>query len=413
MDDNKRNLILMFMDSILFTNAMMFLSVNAVITYFLSNLGASTFVIGLANAIVSIGAFISQPTFTKKVMNIPYKLKTFVKILFTQRIFFLLFSLSIPLFAQSHPQLMIVLFLICWAVFNYFTGSYAPFYISLFAKMVAVQQRGRLKGYSGAVANLLALGSAFLTGIILKEVAFPYNYSLLFSIGTIILLLDVLDFALMKEMPDQVTKFEINYFQYFRSIPRILRENKKFTKIVFGFTFIMISQVSLAYYALYAVRAYDAQAPQIALFTAIMGLINIIGNILFGILADKYSHRLILLLSSACGAIAGFFVIGVHELWAVYVAFALTNLCLSGYNLSSGILIIENVQKEKLPMYVSVNTMITLLVSSLVTVGSSFLVDSISFDAVFAIAGLGGVIGCLALYSHSSRGARFNNSKQA
>lgn len=394
----------MFTDTVLFVNAMTFLSINAVITYFLSNLGATTFEIGLANALVSIGAFITQPIFAKIVMNLSYKLKTFVKILFIQRVFFLLFILTIPMIAESHPRFMVVLFLICWAIFSCFVGSYGPFYLSLFAKMIAEQKRGRLRGYSAGIGNLLALGSAYLIGIILQDVKFPYNYTVIFALGVLLLLLDVLTFALMKETPDQVTKIDFNYFQYFKSIPAIFRENKKFKRIVLGFSFMVMSQVSLAYYALYAVRVYDITPAQIALFTAITGLINIIGSILFGILADKYSHRFILLISSSLGGLAGFIVIGIEQLWAVYAAFALTTLCLSGYNLSSGILIIENVQREKLPMYISMNTMITLVVSSVVTVGSSFLADYLSFGSVFVIAGVSGWIGCLALYSQSSVG---------
>ncbi len=408
MNDNRRNLILMFTDTVLFINAMTFLSVNAVITYFLANLGASTFEIGLANALVSIGAFISQPIFAEKVMNLSYKLKTFVKILFIQRIFFLAFVMTIPLFSESHPQLMVVLFLICWAIFNVFVGSYNPFYMSLFAKMIAEQHMGRLRGYSGGFGNLLALGSAYATGVILRDVQFPYNYTIIFALGVIFLLLDVLNFSLMKEKPDQVTKISMNYFQYFRSIPALLREDSRFKRMVIGFSFMVVSQVSLAYYVLYAVRAFDAQASQVALFTALTGVINIIGSVLFGILADKYGHRFILLISSACGGAAGFLVFGVEQLWAVFAAFALTNLSLSGYNLSSGILIIENVQREKLPMCVSVNAMITLVVSSVVTMGSSFLVDWISFQSVFLVAGAAGWLGCAALYSRQTKAVSSN-----
>lgn len=387
-------------------NAMTFLSVNAVITYFLSTLGASTFEIGLANALVSIGAFISQPVYAKKVMNLSFKLKTFVKILVTQRIFFLLFVCSIPVFSESHPRFMVMLFLICWAIFSWFIGSYGPFYMSVFAKMIAEQQRGRLRGFSGGVGNLLALVSAFLTGYFLKDIPFPYNYTLIFAIGGILLLLDALVFAFMKEEPDQVTPIRINYFQYFMAIPGMFRENKNFMKMVIGFTFMMVSQVTLAYYALYAVRVFDAGASEIAIFAAITGLVNIAGYIVFGIMADKYGHRLIVVISSAFGAMAGFLVVGVPSMWAVYVAFALTNLSMSGYNLSSGVLIIENVQRDKLPMCISINAMITLVVSSVVTLGGSFLVDHISFASVFVIAGVAGLIGCVALYGYNSSASR-------
>jgi predicted MFS family arabinose efflux permease len=388
----------MFTDSVLFVNAMTFLSINAMITYFLNSLGASTFQIGLANALVSVGSFMSQPYFANKVMNLPFKLHSFIKYLFIQRVFFLVFVMTIPLLATRNPEAMIILFLICWTVFNFFVGCYGPFYMSLFAKMVAVQQRGKLKGFSGGFGNLLALGSAYAAGVILKDVPYPYNYTAIFAAGVLILMADAVVFAVMKEESDQVTPLNMKYFQYFKNIPELIRENKRFKTLVLAFSFILVSQVSLAYYALYAIRVYHIPPSDVAVFTAITGLINIGGSVMVGVLADKYSHRLILLISSLCAAAAGFLVLGVHHIAAVYAAFALTTLCLCGYNLSSGIVIIENVSHEKLPMCISVNALITLIISAVVTLGSSFLIDAFSFGSVFLISAIAGLIGFASLF---------------
>jgi MFS family permease len=389
---------MLFADTVLFTNAMTFLSVNAVITYFLARLGASTFEIGLANSLVSIGAFVSQPIFAKQAMNLSSKLQRFITLLFVQRIFFLLFIVSIPFYAVSHPQATVVLFLVCWAIFSFFVGSYSTFYMSLFAKMISERQRGKLKGYSGGIGNLLALGSAVVIAYILDNMDFPYNYTLLFSIGMVFLLLDVFTFVFMHEEPDQISPININYFQYFKLIPGILSQNKKFRRIVSAYSLMVVSQVSLAYYALYAIREFNAAGAQIALFAAITGIVNVLGNLLFGVLSDKLGHRMILIISAICGSAAVLLVIIIPQLWVIYAAFALSNLSLCGYNLSSGILIIDNVQREKLPMYISVNTVFTLVCSACITIGGSFLVDYISFNAIFWIAGVTGLFSSWMLY---------------
>ncbi|MCZ8512654.1 MFS transporter [Paenibacillus filicis] len=400
MNDHRRNYVLLFMDTVLFMNAMTFLSVNAVITYFLAHLKASTFEIGLVNALVSIGAFVSQPFFAKKVMNLTHKAKTFVRILFIQRIVFLLFVLTIPLVAESHPKLMVLLFLAGWGVFNLFVGAYGPFFMSLFAKLVAESSRGRLRGFSSGAGSLLALGSSALCGVILSKVPYPYNYTLIFAIGVVLLLLDVLTFAMMKEMePDAVTKVDFNYFQYFKAIPAMFREFKAYQRTVIGFSCTVAAQAGLAYYTLYAVRTFDAGSTAIAMFTAITGLANIAGSMVFGILADRIGHRPVLVMASAAGGLACGLIILFPSLWTIYGAFALTNLCVIGYNLSSGILILEQIPRERLPMGISINAMITLCVSSIVMIGSSWLADYISFNAVFLIAGLAGLAGAVVLRS--------------
>ncbi|SFI79691.1 Predicted arabinose efflux permease, MFS family [Paenibacillus sp. UNC496MF] len=396
--DRRRNSFLFVLDSILFNNAMTFLSVNAVITLFLSDLGAGTGEIVLANALVYIGTFVSQPFFAKKVMNLAYKKKVFKNILLVQRFFFLACVLTIPLFAEAYPRPMTLLFLVSWGIFSLFVGSYAPFYMSLFAKLVPEQHRGRLRGYGGGAANLIALGAAALVGVILREMPYPYNYTLIFAIGVLLLIADGLCFAWMKESaPDEAVKADFNYFQYFKAIPDMFRGFKPFKRTVIAFCFMMTAQASLAYYGLYSVRAFQAGGSDIALFPAITGLANIISSIAFGIMADRLGHRSVLVAASVSGGLAGCLIFAYPSVWTVYAAFALTNFCLNGYNISSGLFIIEQIPRERLPMGISINTMITLIVSSVATVGSGVLADRISFLSVFAIASACGFLGAIVL----------------
>ena len=328
-------------------------------------------------------------------MNLAYKVKTFVRILYLQRFFIVLFVALIPFFSVSHPQVMVILFLVCWAVFCWFTGSYGSFYIVIYSKMVPIHQRGRFRGYSSSIGNLAALGSVYLTGVILAGPAFPYNFMVVFAIGAVLLLLEAFNYSLLKEVPDEVQPFKLNYIEYFKLIPVMFRENPRFMRIVGGFTFIVISQVSLAYYVLYALRVYDVDAKQVVLFTAITIVINIFGNAFFGIMADKVGHRKIVLIAGLFGGAAGVLILGVHELWAVYAAYALTNLCVGCYNLSSENLLLLTVDKDKLPMSMSINMMVTLVVSSVMTIGSGFVIEYSSFGAVFAATAAAGFIASL------------------
>ncbi|TVY09191.1 MFS transporter [Paenibacillus cremeus] len=407
MNYHRRNRFLFFTDSVLFMNAMTFMSVNAVITYFLANLKASTFEIGLVNALVSIGSVVSQPLFAKLVMKLTHKGKVFAKILFTQRISFLLVVAAVPLLAEAHPRLMVVTFLIGWAVFNLFVGSYGIFYMSLFAKLVAPSERGRLRGFSSGTGSVLALGSAAVCGLILNRVPYPYNYTVIFAIGVTLLLADVLMFQLMQEQEaDEVAKADLNYFQYFKTIPTMFREYPGYKRIVMGFALMVAAQSALAYYTLYAVRTFQAGSSTIALFTAITGLANIAGSVIFGMLSDRIGHRQVLMAASAAGGLGSLLVVLFPGLWSVYAAFALTNMCIIGYNLSSGILILEQISRARLPMAISINSMISLCTSAIVMIGSSWLAD-LSFQVVFLITGLCGILGVLMIRDrHTAAAAR-------
>ena len=390
----RRNYALMFMDNVLFTNAMTFLSVTAVIPYFLNRLGASAFDISLASALVGIGAVVSQPVFARLALRLPRKLKSFARILLMQRLFWLAFVLVLPWLARADAPLTVALFIVCWGVFNLFTGSYSPFYMSLFAKMIAEQQRGRLRGFSGAAANAVALLSTLVIGAVLRDVPYPFNYGLLFGLGAVLLLLDALDFVCMREPDDELSGRSAAPFRYARDIPAVLRRNRPFALMVAGFTLLVVAQAGLVYFTLYAIRVDHATPGDIALFTAVTVGANVVGNISLGVLADRFGHRWVMRVSSACAALAGFTVLAAHGLGlpAVYVAFALGNLSANGYNLSSGVLIIEHSPREQIPVYISINVVLTLVFSSAFTLVGSALIHLFSYAAIFWVVGAAGAL---------------------
>lgn len=383
----RRNYVLVFSDMVLFQNAMTFLSINAVIPYFLSTLGASTFEASIASALVSIGTLVSQPFFAKKAMQSSNKKIDFVKILSTQRFFLLAFVLVLPFFASSNPRLTVILFLVCWGIYNLFVGSYSPFYFSLLSKMVPEHMRGRMIGFGGAAANFIALGTTYIVGMLLKSIAFPLNYTIVFGLGTFLLLLDVVDFVLMKEPPDIQTGEVTNNFQYIRFIPEIVKNNKKFVKMVAGNSFFVIANASLAYYALYSIRGYGAKTDEIAVFMVLGVIFNFIGNVVFGLVADKFNHRRVLQIASACGILSGLVILAIHSIFALYLAFILSSLCACGFMLSSGILIINNSPQNQIPVYIGINGISTLVVSSLMTLLCGFLADAVSFTSVYILTG--------------------------
>jgi len=396
---NKRNYFLLFLDTILFVNGMAFISINAVIPYFLNELGANTFEISLAGALVSIGSFITQPIFAQLAMNLPVKNKIFAVILTLQRFIFMVYAIIMPYLVQINFQVTIVSFLIFWGIFNMFVGSYSPFFNSILAKTIAGNQRGRLIGYSGAVGNILAFGAAILVGVILKNVSFPYNYAWVFGIGAFLLLLDAWDFIPIKELPDTaVQKKKLSYWNYIKNMPKILRQYPRVAKSVYANGFIVVSNIALNYYTLYAIRKYEIDPAQVAVFTAIGVIFNTLGNAGLGIIADRYGHRHVLQCVAIFGVLAAIIVLGVQNLYAVYVAFALSSLAVSGYNISCSMHVIQNSPGDQIPIYVSINTMITLLVSSAVTMLTGVLIDRVSFVPLFILTGLSAAGGFLQLH---------------
>lgn len=395
----RRNYALFFMDTVLFTNAMTFLAVSTVIAYFLDTLGATAYEVGLVNALVGIGSMATQPLFAGWAMRARDKRRTFSFILLTQRAWIAVCILSLPWLVGAGHAVAIWAFVVMWGVFNLFTGSYSPFYMLLFAKMVGARHRGRLRGFSGAIANGLALLSTVAIGFILRYVSFPENYTIVFSCGSFLLLLDALNFLFMKEPPDTAPAPVVNPWQYLRQIPVVLRENRIFARMVLSFTLLVGAQSSIVYITLDALHAYPSSAGDVAIFTGLTAAVNIAANLILGVAADRHGHRLILQIASLGTAAAGLLAVAIHSLTALFAAFALLTLGASAYNLSGTMLIIERSQRDTIAIWVSVNVMITLAVSSFFLVLAGYLAHWFGYAPIFVIIFVAGVLAFVSLSS--------------
>lgn len=400
MDNRQRKSNAIFIaDSVLFTNAMTFLSVTAVIPFFLSSLGASTFQISLASALVSIGTVVSQPVFAKKAMSLPRKIDAFVRLLIIQRLFFLVFLVILPFLKGQSPRVTVVIFLICWGIFNFFSGCYSPFYMSVFSKMVPANQRGRILGYSGAIANVIALSASYFVSVFLKNFTYPMNFIVIFCTGVILLLVDAYVLSLLNEPPDDTITESISYFKYIGMIKNILKEDNRFKLMIVGYSFFAISNVNLAYYTIYAIRVYHTGANTVGFFAAITVASVTLGNFISGTIGDRYGHRIVLQTAAFCGLAASVVVICFTGIQGIYIAFALSNLSSAGFMISNGVYIIENCAKERLPVYISINAIVTLVISAVMTIAASFVIDKISFEMLFIISGIAALL-ALSIFTH-------------
>lgn len=402
-NDNKRNLYLLFIDSVLYVNAMSFISVNAVIPNFLSSLGAGTFQIGLAGALVSIGPFISQPIFAHLAMARQVKTRFFSGLLFVQRFIFLFYVLLIPVFHRISAHLSIQMFLVFWFIFNLFVGCYSPFYMSIVYKVIPSNQTGRLFGFSVSAGNALALASAITVGVFMKKLTFPGNYTWILLIGTMLLMLDALIFVLVREQPEETKSSAFSYMRFLREIPAAFKGQAGFRDTVLGNCFIVMANAVLAFYSLAAIRNYNTGPENVAIFTGVSILVNIFGSIVFGIIADKYGHRQNLRVAAFLGMLASIIVIGIQSIYAVYTAFALSSLCYSGHFISSNMTVIGSSPKDKIALHTSINVMITLILSSLVTVLGGILIDMFSFMPLYVITGISALAGFLVLNRNCRR----------
>jgi len=382
--DIQRNLVILFLDGMVFAPAMTLISITAVIPYFLHQAGATTFQIGLAASLALVCSFLIQPIFVRLASNARHPQRTFGKVLVLQRVVFLAFVLCIPLLAGQGKVLTWV-FLFFWGVFNLFVGSYGVFYSPLVLRILPPDRRGAARGAGNALGMLLSVGAAALIPPILVGVAFPVNYLLIFAVGSLLLLIDAGLFFLLRIPKDAETDTPMTAFQYVRQMPGSIRRNAPFRALVAASIFLVIPNSLLAYYTIYAISVFGAAESQIGRMAVLAAMAGAVGYFVFGLAVDRWGPRLALLASAYAIILAGALALTSHSLMLLYVAWVLANVGTSAYMIAGTLLLGLVSPPTQVTLHVGTQSAISLALSALVVLLLAPLLEHIGFGVLFAI----------------------------
>ena len=388
--DVRHNLVVFFLDGVVFLPAMTLISITAVIPYFLHQAGGTTFQIGLAASSALVCNFLIQPVFVRMASGCQRPQRTFAKVLLWQRVVFLAFVLCIPLLA-GHGDVLIWMFLFFWGVFNLFVGSYGVFYTPLLLKILPPDRRGTARGAGSAAGALLGVGAAALIPPILRGAAFPYNYLLIFSIGSVLLLIDAVLFAALRIPEDAQPDVPVAAIQYVRQMPATIRKNVPFRTLVTASVFLVIPNSLLAYYTLYAIRVFGAAEAQVGLLAVLAAVAVAVGYFGFGFAVDRWGPRLALVASAAAVVLAGGLALTTHSMMLLYVAWVLANFAASGYYTGSTLLLGIVSPPTQVTLHVGMHSAISLALSAVVVLLLAPVLESVGFVPLFAVVAICGL----------------------
>ena len=392
--DIRHNHRLFFVDSALFAPAMTLLSITAVVPYFLDQAGATTFQIGLAASSALICNLALQPVFGRIASHSRTPHRTFANVLLTQRVFFLAFVVCIPLFA-GHGQVLVWAFLLSWAVFNLFVGSYSIFYTPLLMRLLPPDQRGAVRGLGAAAGSLVGLGAAALIPVVLSRVGFPLGYVLVFALGTVLLLVDAVLFRWMRPPANSEPSTPMSVVAYVKGMPATVRHNAPFRAVVVICMFLAVANSLLTYYTVYAIRVFAAAEAQIGILAALAVIAGVVGSVCSGFASDRWDPRAVVAVAAALVVLAGALALATHSLGFLYVAWVMANLANSGYAVSAVMLVGTVSPLAQLPLYAGVNSVVSLALSAAVLLLLAPALERVGFTPLFAIVLLCGAVSLL------------------
>jgi len=359
-----------------------FMDIDTVIPAMLIQSGGNSFHLGILTAILLGGSSFFQLFFASFLSNKQYK-KNYLITAINLRVISL-FGLAALFFYSSSVRFDLVLFFI-FIIISFFaiSGSFANIsYMDIFGKSINPQKRKKFFTLKESVTSIGVFISALIVRELLKRFDYPSNYSLLFFIAAILLLVASLGFWQIREVRSQV-KVQKGIIKFLRQIPSEIKQNSnlKFYLILINTFGLAISL--LPFLILFAKENFELTDKMIGNFLVFRITGMVVSGMVFYRFANKINYKFMIKAASIVGAlipITSLFLIQ-FEMYYQFL-FLLSGFFVSVYKISKSGILVEISNSENRAIYTGISGAGD-IVSMIFPLIAGALISVIGFNVVF------------------------------
>ncbi|MGH9857527.1 MAG: MFS transporter, partial [Acidobacteriota bacterium] len=247
-----------------------------------------------------------------------------------------------------------------------------------------VQRRGRFMGLTTFIGTGMGAIGAGLSAWLLATFPFPLNFAYTFLIAATGVTLSWVFLALTREPAQPPRGERQSRRQFWEKLRRILARDHNFRRFLVARILLALGAMGQGFITVAAVRRWDVPDSVVGGFTAALLLGQTTGTLVFGMLADRFGHKLSLELSGmATLALFALAWLAPSPAW-YYAVFFLLGLYLGAIVVSGILVIMEFSAPERRPTYVGLaNTGVGVagVLAPLLAAG----IAGISYDLLFAM----------------------------
>ena len=390
----KHNFIVNALDGTSFWFAYSFITPTTILPMFVSHLTNNNFFIGLI-PVLSNACFLLPQLFTSNwVGRLPRKKVLPVNLgIFAERLPVMLLAPATFILAKSSPNLALLAFFILFAWHSTGAGLILVGWQDMIAKVIPPDRRGRFFGVTNFGGTITGVAGAAGVAWMLNRFVFPTGYGLSFMIAGIFIFISWVCLAMTREPAVPSTSEKISQLQYLRTLPAVLRNDRNFLRFLLSQCVIALSGMGIGFITVYATRRWQLPDSQAGNFTMVMLIGQAAANLIFGPLADRKGHKLILEISALLGVASyAAAVLAPSPTW-FYLVFALRGAAFAGGMLSGIVIAFEFCAPEMRPTYIGLNNTIYGIVATVSPIIGSYLAGAPGYLWLFALSGLIGLVG--------------------
>ncbi len=389
----RHNALVNTLDGATFWFGMSFISTSTILPLYVTRFTDSKLAIGLLATLTSTGWLLPQIFTANWVQRLPRKKFAVVNLgLFTERLPLILMVPAAWL-ATRAPSAALILFFLLFAWHTIGAGAVAVGWQDMLAKVIPLDRRGKFFGITNFAGTAAGVAGAAVAAWFLDRYGFPRGYMWCFAAAATLVFISWVFLALTRE-PAQVSQASpVSQRAYLRRLPSVLRSDTNFRRYLLSRAIIATSTMASSFVIVYATQRWHLPDSQAGRFTASMLIGQAACNLLFGTLADRRGHKLVLEISTLLSTLSvGLTLLAPDPAW-FHLVFALNGASFAGFYLSGMMITFEFATPDMRPTYIGLNNTAPGIASAVSPMVAGWLASQLGYPGLFAIAFAIGLVG--------------------
>ncbi len=383
-----------FMDGATFWFGLSFMSASTILPLYITKLTDNPFWIALLAMIAQASWYLPQLFVAAATERQPIKKVLVVNVgFFTERLPIWLLPISALVAGSNMLPLALILFFLGYASHGIGAGAVAPAWTDMLARIIPVNRRASFFGITSFIGTGLGTVGALLSGWLLIAFPFPMNFFYVFLLAATSITVSWVFIALTREPAPVIhppNEEGVVTQLGWAKVQAILKGDGNFRRFLSARLLGTMAAMGAGFLTVAAIRQWDVSDGLVGWFTAALLLGQTVGNLIAGFIADRYGHRITLLIGllfTAAGYVLA--ILSPTAEWYLGVFFIMG--IGAGINIVSGILgVLEFTTVRHRPTYVGLSNT-TAGLGSVVAPLIGGLLASWSFTALFAVSALMGL----------------------
>jgi MFS family permease len=370
-----------------------FISATIILPLYVRHFTENPLLIGLIPFLATAGFLLPQLFVANAVERAPRK-KYFPATLgfFLERVPVFLMAPAAYFLAAGAPVSALAVFFILYAWHCFGAGTIIVGWQDMIAKIIPVDKRGRFFGITNFVGNGAGIVGALAVAAVLDKSVFPHGYVMAFTAAGILVFISWVFLSLTREPAVYSSKPPVSQMAYFRSLPEVLRRDRNFRMYLLSQIIFSLSGMATGFLVVYAVRTWNLSDAKAGGYTIALQVGLALAYLFFGFLSDRRGHKLSLEICMAVSVLSLVLVLFAPAAPWFFPIFFLRGAVNAGTFVSGISIVYEFTDAESRATYIGLANTIPGVAGSIAPLVGGWLAGTISYQAMFTLAMIIGVI---------------------